>query len=124
MEVLLIEDQAGDILLIEQILAKEPVSIRVRVAMDASQATQVFAQRRVKPDLVILDLNLPDASGLSVLKRHRADAPVVVFTSSSNPDDRQSSLESGACDYIQKPTDLDEYRAAVVEMVHKWAKAA
>ena len=119
-EVLLVEDQAGDILLIKQILAEESFPVHVRVAMDAPQAMDVLAQRRLEPDLVILDLNLPKISGLSVLERCHTDVPVVVFTSSSNPQDRQRSLELGAKEFVQKPTDLREYSRAVSEFVEHW----
>ena len=71
-------------------------------------------------DVVILDLNLPKLSGFSILQRTRPTVPVVVFSSSSNPLDRQRSLELGAREFIQKPSDLDEYRQVVSKIVRTW----
>jgi len=70
-----------------------------------------------KPDLIILDLNIPKVFGLSFLGRYRAEAPVVVFTVSTNPHDRRRSLELGARAYVEKPDDLDEYCRAVSNIV-------
>jgi DNA-binding response OmpR family regulator len=71
-------------------------------------------------DVVILDLNLPKISGFSLLQRTRLTVPVVVFSSSSNPLDRQLSLKLGAREFVQKPTDLDEYRRVVSQIVKNW----
>jgi len=120
LEVLLIEDNAGDILLIHQVLAGERFPVSIHVAVDGKQAMQMLAARQFEPDLVILDLNLPKISGLSFLECTQPDVPVVVFTSSNNPLDRQSSFELGAKDYVQKPTDLGEFAQVVSQMVRNW----
>jgi DNA-binding response OmpR family regulator len=119
-EVLLIEDNAGDILLIHQALAGERVPVSVHVAVDGQQAMQMLAARQFDPDLVILDLNLPKVSGLSFLERCQPDAPVVVFTSSSNPQDRRCSLELGAKEFVEKPTDLREFVLRISQIVRHW----
>jgi DNA-binding response OmpR family regulator len=72
-------------------------------------------------DLVILDLNLPKISGFSILQRTRPTVPVVVFSSRSNPLDRKRSLELGAREFVQKPSDVDEYQRVVSEIVRAWA---
>jgi len=115
-EVLLVEDNAGDILLMRQTLAREPFPISIHVAVDGKQAMQMAA-RQFDPDLVILDLNIPVLSGLSVLEFTQPEVPVVVFTSSSNPQDRQCSFDLGANDYVQKPTDLREFVQQVSQIV-------
>jgi len=122
-ELLLVEDSAGDILLIRQALAGAGVPITVHVAVDGKQAMQILAARHFDFDLVILDLNIPKLSGLAVLERIQVDVPVVVFTSSSDPRDRQSSFELGAKDFVEKPTDLAEYSEVVSRMVRNWASA-
>src|SRR5215469_8935748 len=118
-EVLLIEDSPGDVLMVRQALAGE--SIRVRVALDGEQAVQIMREGDFRADVVILDLNLPKLSGFSILQRTRPTVPVVVFSSSSNPLDRQRSLELGAREFVQKPSDLDEYRQVVSNIVRTWA---
>jgi len=121
-EVLLVEDNAGDILLMRQTLAREPFSISIHVAVDGKQAVQMLAARQFQPDLVILDLNIPKVSGLSVLECTQPDVPVIVFTSSSNPQDRQCSFDLGAKDYVQKPTDLREFVQQVSQIVRTWGR--
>ena len=120
-EVLVIEDESGDILLMKQALAREPVPISIHVAVDGKQAMEILERGGFKPDVVILDLNLPKLSGLGFLQGYRPEAPVIVFTSSSNPHDRERALELGAKEYIEKPTDLTEYTRLVSEIVRKWA---
>jgi CheY-like chemotaxis protein len=123
-EVLIVDDEAGDILLMKQALAREPIPISIHVAMDGMQAMELLAAGPFKPDLVILDLNLPKASGLSLLERFHPDVPVVVFTSSTNPRDRKRSLRLGAKECVSKPTDLDDYRHLVSQIVRNWGMAA
>lgn len=120
-EILLVEDNAGDILLVRQALAGERFPINLHVAMDGKQAVQILAARQFEPDLVILDLNIPKISGLSVLECSQASVPVVVFSSSDSPLDRRSAFELGAKDFVQKPTDLQAYGQAVSQMVRLWA---
>ena len=122
-ELLVVEDSAGDIMLIRQVLSREPVPITVHVALDGKQAMEILDRRQFAPDLVILDLNIPKLSGLAVLEHIQPDVPVVVFTSSSDPRDRQSSFELGAKDYVQKPTDLGQYGEVVSRIVRSWASA-
>jgi two-component system, chemotaxis family, response regulator Rcp1 len=120
-EVLLAEDNPGDILLIRHALRAEPFNIHVCTAVDGEQAIQMLAEESFRPDLIIIDLNLPKLSGFSILERYRADIPIVVFSSSSNPAERQRSLDLGAKDFVQKPTDLSEFARAVSQMVRSWA---
>jgi len=104
--------------MVRQALAGEP--IRVRVAVNGEQAIQIMTASDFEADVVILDLNIPKVSGFSVLQRTRPTVPVVVFSSSSNPLDRQRSLELGAREFFQKPSDLDEYRKTVSSIVRTW----
>ncbi|HUJ50568.1 MAG TPA: response regulator [Bryobacteraceae bacterium] len=120
-EILLVEDNAGDVLLVRQALAAEQFPINIHVAMDGKQAVQILAARQFQPDLVILDLNIPKISGLSVLECSQPSVPVVVFSSSNSPQDRQCAFELGAKDFVQKPTDLQLYGLVVSEMVRHWA---
>ena len=121
-EVLLIEDNSGDILLIRQTLAHEPFPVKVRVAMDGKQAMQILADRNVDPDLIILDLDIPKISGLSLLECNHVTKPVVVFTSSTRAQDRQCAFELGAKEFVQKPSDLDEFARQVSRIVRDWGQ--
>ncbi len=121
-ELLLVEDNAGDILLIRLALASESFPISIHVAADGKQAMQILAARQFDPDLVILDLNIPKISGLSLLASLQPEIPVVVFTSSASSADRRCSFELGAMDCVQKPTDLGEYVKQVSQIVRTWGR--
>lgn len=123
-EVLLVEDNEGDVFLVRQALDSHPVPINLHVVNDGKQAVQLLAARRFHPDLVILDLNVPKISGLSVLECSESDVPIVVFTSSNSPQDRQCAFELGAKEFVQKPIDPDAYSAAVLKIVRTWTGSA
>jgi len=120
-EVLLVEDNAGDALLIGQALTECPITVHLHIARDGEQALQMLSEPDFKPDLVILDLNIPKMSGYAVLAAHPLQqTPVVVFTASQNQADVDRAFSLGASGYIRKPMELDEYKNAVCGMVQKW----
>jgi CheY-like chemotaxis protein len=119
-EVLLVEDNAGDILMVKQAVAGERYPVSIRLAVDGQQAIDMLARHQFEPDLVILDLALPRLDGLTVLEQSRTDAPVVVFSSSTSPAEIKRSFELGVRDFIPKPLGLDEYTRAVTYIVRKW----
>jgi DNA-binding NtrC family response regulator len=121
-EVLLIEDNAGDTLLIGQILADCKLPVRLHIARDGEQALMMLADDHLKPALIVLDLNIPKISGNALLKRYKSRVvPVVVFSSSWNTEEIQEALSLGACQYVQKPTDIQAFTDAVCGMILKWA---
>ncbi len=119
-ELLIVEDNAGDILMIRQALAGEPCRISIHVAVDGQQAMDILAARQFKPDLIILDLNLPKVSGLAFLERCQPDIPVVVFTALTGPRNQFRSLELGVKEFVQKPIDLGDYALQVSQIVRNW----
>jgi chemotaxis family two-component system response regulator Rcp1 len=122
-EVLLIEDNAGDALLVGQALAEGRVPVNLHIARDGEQALQILEQADFKPDLIILDLNLPKISGHSVLASCVNTSAVVVFTASLDDADEGRVLLLGAKEFVQKPMDLKDYKVAVCRMVRKWGAA-
>jgi len=84
----------------------------------------MLAEGRFEPDLILLDLNLPKVSGSWFLARSKPKVPVVVFSSSSDPADIQGSVELGASEFVQKPTDLQEYSERVSRIVKDWLKVS
>ena len=121
-EVLLIEDNAGDALLVGQALVDSPAPVHLHIARDGEQALQILREPDYKPDLVILDLNIPKLSGYAVLASYplRKTTPVVVFSASQNESDVDRAYSLGAREFVRKPMDLDEYKTAVSGMVQKW----
>jgi len=97
---------------------------RLLATKRASLRLQLLEQPDFKPDLIILDLNIPKISGHTVLalyppKKHQR--PVVVFSASDNEADVSRAFSLGAQDFVHKPMDLDDYKTAVSGMVQKWA---
>ena len=120
-EVLLVEDNAGDALLIRQALAESRISVHLQIARDVDQALQILHEPDFKPDLIILDLNLPRTSGYSVLGLGLKKTPVVVFTASLKETDEERALSLGAKEFVHKPSELEAYKTAVCRFVRKWA---
>jgi len=116
--ILVVEDNSGDVMLIQHCLSKHGVSARLHVSADGEEALkrveELDRSKGPYPDLVILDLNLPKLPGTIVLNRIRQssswdDIPVVVLTSSNSPIDRDEAARLGANLYMNKPARLDEY---------------
>jgi two-component system response regulator len=131
--ILLIEDNADDEVLTLRALRKNNVRNEVVVARDGVEALDYlfgegsYAGRdtSVKPQLILLDLNLPRLSGLDVLKRIRADErtrllPIVILTSSLEEQDIINSYSLGANSYIRKPVDFTQFVQAVSQLHLYW----
>ena len=122
LKVLLVEDNAADVLLFQGAVQEIPLQGDIEVAHDAEKALVLLSDRSFKSDLVVLDLNLPKFSGYQVLERYtRKSVPVVVFTSSRSEVDARCALALGAREVVQKPGELRPYREAVRTMIEKWA---
>jgi DNA-binding response OmpR family regulator len=81
---------------------------------------------RENPDLVVLDLGLPDADGLTVIRRVRRDGttPILVLSARDEEPDKVAALELGADDYVTKPFGLEELRARVAALLRRAAGPA
>jgi two-component system, chemotaxis family, response regulator Rcp1 len=121
-EVLLIEDNAGDALLVGQAIGECSIPVHLHVARDGEQALQILGEPDYKPDLIILDLSIPKLSGYAVLASYpaRKTTPVVVFSASQNESDVNRAYTLGAREFVHKPMDLDDYKTVVTGMVQKW----
>jgi len=121
-ELLLIEDNAGDALLVSQVAAERRISVALRIATDGDEALQMLADpEHYKPDLIILDLNLPKVPGLTFLERYRPkDVPVVIFSSSPNAVEIQNAITLGARQFVRKPIDFRSFAEAVHGIIDRW----
>ncbi len=129
-EILLVEDNPGDVRLTEEALREGKVKNRLHVARDGVEAIE-FLRRQGKhanatrPDLVLLDLNLPRKDGREVLAEIKNDPelktlPVVVLTTSSAEADILRTYSLHANCYIQKPVDLDQFVQVVKSIDDFW----
>lgn len=123
-EILFVEDSAGDALLTGQILAESLKPAKLVIARDGVQALMMLSDPAFKPAMIVLDLNLPLVPGFEVLERNpQKNIPVVVFSAPFNQADVERAIALGAREYIQKPMDLPGYRSAVLGMIGKWGRS-
>ena len=133
-DLLLVEDNPGDIRLTEEALREGAVPVKLSVAMDGVEAVD-FLYRRGKyenaprPDLILLDLNLPRKNGPEVLSEIKADPdlkriPVLVMTTSHEPNDIQKAYSLNANCFITKPIQLDDFMNVVHSIENFWLKTA
>jgi len=122
-EILLVEDNRGDVLLASRAFRDGQIENHLNVANSAEEALKMlrregpYAGRRL-PDIVLLDLSLPRMSGRDLLEIVKADErlrqiPVVVLSSSSAEQDIVRSYDLHASAYVVKPIDLDKFRDVV-----------
>jgi two-component system, chemotaxis family, response regulator Rcp1 len=129
-DILLVEDNPGDVRLTIEALRESKVRNHLHVATDGVEA-MAFLRRdghyanAVRPDLVLLDLNLPRKDGREVLADMKADPelktiPVVVLTTSRAEQDVFRSYELQANCYISKPVDLEQFITVVRSIEDFW----
>ena len=124
MQILLIEDNEGDVLLVRLAVAEASATASLHIARTGEEAIAMMEGSDFQPSLIILDLNLPRTTGTALLERWQGSAiPVVVFTSSQSDADKARVLELGACEFVHKPQDLDAFVGAVGLIIERWAKA-
>jgi CheY-like chemotaxis protein len=115
-EILLVEDDPGDVLITREAFAEHKVRNRLTVCYDGADALRLLRREgryaaASRPDIILLDLNLPGVDGRAVLRAVHADPelgriPVVVLTSSTAEEDFLRSSELQADTYIRKPVDF------------------
>jgi CheY-like chemotaxis protein len=129
-EVLLVEDNPGDVRLTREALREGKVRNNLNVARDGVEA-MAFLRREgsyagaARPDLILLDLNLPRKDGRQVLAEIKSDAdlrtiPVVVLTTSQADQDIVRSYDLHANCYVTKPVDLDQFITVVKSIEDFW----
>ncbi len=114
MHILLVEDNEGDILLTTEALLASRVDNEISVARDGEEAITFLDRNAKRPDLILLDINLPKIDGLEVLRRIKGNAllrsiPVIMLSTSSDRKDIERSYSNHANCFISKPADLDSY---------------
>ena len=129
-EILLVEDNLGDVRLTEEALVEGKVANKLTVARDGVEALQILRkeppfQSATRPDLILLDLNLPRKDGREVLAELKSDPdlrriPVVVLTTSSAERDIVRSYDLHANCYINKPVDLEQFIGVVRQIDDFW----
>ncbi len=124
--VLLVEDNADEILLARRAFAKAGLEVRLRIVEGGEQACRWLQAEEGEslPALVLLDWQMPGKDGLTVLRELRACAcaslPVVVLSSSDEPGDIAAAYAAGANSYLRKPVDFDRFVQLVHDLCRYW----
>ncbi|MBC7851755.1 MAG: response regulator [Chitinophagaceae bacterium] len=118
LKILLIEDDLDDVELLEEALKTHSVSYSIEVITDGSDALNHIKSSDARPDIVILDLNLPKVHGRQLIlelkssKVHQ-DIPLLILTTSSAKEDIDYSYSNGADKFLIKPTTLEKIKETV-----------
>ncbi|MEP6731299.1 MAG: response regulator [bacterium] len=130
LEVLLVEDSPGDVRLTREAFRDANMHIRLHVVTDGVEAMTFLRQQQAhaespRPDLILLDLNLPRMDGREVLAHIKADEvlrmiPTVILTTSESEADIISSYKLQANCYLSKPVQLDAFESLVRSINDFW----
>ena len=122
-EVLLVEDDPGDVLMTQEAFEEHKVRNRLTVVSDGAEALAYLRRESpyedaLRPDLILLDLNLPRRDGREVLAEVKADVnlrtiPVIVLTTSQADEDILRSYQLHANAYVTKPVDFDRFISVI-----------
>src|SRR5579864_8759390 len=129
-EILIVDDNPGDVLLTQEALRDARISNNVHVAPDGAVALAFLKREGVHcdapiPDLVFLDLGMPKVDGFQVLAEMKADSelrriPVIVMSSSHAERDLARAYDAQIAAYLVKPIDLDAYFSAIRAIKEFW----
>jgi CheY-like chemotaxis protein len=121
LNILLVEDDPGDILIAQEALRAGQLGSALTVVQDGAEALARLRGEDTRPDVVLLDLNLPGMTGHEVLSEIKDDPelrilPVVVLSTSSAEHDVRRSYELGANLYVSKPVDFDRFAHVIKQL--------
>lgn len=131
LHVLLVEDDDAYILLVQKAFKDCSQQITLTVMRDGDELFPFLHQSTtshpfLRPDIILLDLNLPKTNGLSILKKIKntpmlADIPVVILTGTINPKDRSACYREQASGFISKPLDFSVFQTNIAVLAEYWA---
>lgn len=125
--VVLVEDNPGDAALMHRAFARAKLQCGLTIFEDGGDAVDALTGTGELPAFILLDLKLPRLSGLEVLRRLRTHprtrrTPVIILTSSIQPEDIRASYELGANSYVRKPVDFDHFVQLVRSLTDYWTR--
>ncbi len=132
--ILLIEDNPGDVRLIEEILKESNINAQLKNIAHGDDALEYLRNQdlykdSITPDLIILDWNIPKKTGLEVLSEIKREnelrlIPVIVLTSSDSDEDINNAYAERANCYLTKPIDLDDFAKVIKGIEEFWLNLA
>ena len=134
LDILLIDDDAGDCRLVQESLREGKHPAKVHVVNDGDAALAYLRgqgehKKATRPDLILLDLNMPKKDGFSTLKdiradRHLTDLPVIILTTSTDEKDVQQSYRLHASCFVSKPSRIEDFGRVLKEIEAFWGGTA
>lgn len=128
--ILLVEDNEGDILLTLEAFEECKVKTQISVAKNGREALDFLFKRGAfsdakRPDLILLDINIPIFNGHEVLQQIKTDAnlkkiPVIILTTSSNQKDLDEAYGNHCNSYVKKPIELNDFLSAILKIEEFW----
>jgi two-component system, chemotaxis family, response regulator Rcp1 len=132
--ILLVEDNDGDVRLTREALREAHLAVDLVAVPDGEEALAHLRHEGAhagadRPDLILLDLNLPRKNGIEVLEEIKADAdlrrtPVIMLTTSGSAGDLTACYDRGVNGYVVKPLDLDDFTRIVQAITSFWFDVA
>jgi len=129
-EILLVEDNEDDVVIIQEAFAESRLVNVLNTVSDGEEALAYLrreGQYKVvrQPGLILLDINMPKKNGFEVMQAMKADPrlrtlPVIMLTMSDRDEDVIRSYANGACSYIRKPVDLDQFHTVIKQFELYW----
>lgn len=118
-----------DATLVEEALKENLGSFAITMAQDGEEALRLIYSSEVRPDIILLDLNLPRKSGLEVLEELKKDhtlraIPVIIMTNSKSEEDVTAAYSYHCNAYVRKPIGFDRLSSTVGRLVQFWANCA
>lgn len=127
---ILIEDDANDVLLFQKAISKNELNVKLVILRDGEKAISYLGRKKEtdnpeNPDLILLDLKLPRKSGFEVLEWIKSDpnlcfTPVVILSSSKQTQDVRTAYDLGANSYLVKPTGFSELNELISDLGSYW----
>jgi CheY-like chemotaxis protein len=129
-EILLVEDNEDDVVIIQEAFAESRLINVIHAVRDGEEALAYLRREGCykavrQPGLILLDINMPKKNGFEVMQAMKADPrlrtlPVIMLTMSDRDEDVIRSYANGACSYIRKPVDLDQFHTVIKQFEHYW----
>ena len=126
LKILLADDSKADVALFKRMLKDSGLDHKLTVVKDGQAALDfVYNEKEPRPDLVVLDLNMPKKKGIDVLAEIKSNdnlkvIPVVILTTSENPEHIHLSYHLHANAYVTKPVNLDKFREVIKHFSNWW----
>lgn len=128
--ILLVEDNEGDIILTLDAFEESKIKTNISIVKNGSDALDFLFKKGkfknvLRPDLILLDINIPIFSGHDVLKKIKEDPslkkiPVIMLTTSSNQKDINMAYENHTNSYVTKPINMDDFLKAILKIEEFW----